>query len=157
MHLVQEFIIRIYTTKSHPTTPKCQRCISLLYLLPFFCFSWSSSFGSSMIVEVFLFSYYHGKSNLANDYLPFKEGNWNGMDTSLEWMVVIGQRRFTSGHHTVGGEEEDHNNHGRTKAWTSLAFGSGWTALGCIDPNNNNNNNNNIFKVMLESNVFNFV
>ena len=21
---------------------------------------------------------------------------------------------------------------------TSLAFGSGWTALGCIDPNNNN-------------------
>ena len=31
---------------------------------------------------------------------------------------------------------------------TSLAFGSGWTALGCIDPNsisNNNNNNNNKF------------
>ena len=32
-------------------------------------------------------------------------------------------------------------------AETSLAFGSGWTALGCLDPvyifNNNNNNNNN--------------
>ena len=26
---------------------------------------------------------------------------------------------------------------------TSLAFGSGWTAHGCIYPNNNNNNNNN--------------
>ena len=24
-----------------------------------------------------------------------------------------------------------------------MAFGSGWTALGCIDHNNNNNNNNN--------------
>ena len=31
----------------------------------------------------------------------------------LEWK--IGQRRFTSGHRTVGGEEEDRNNHERTK------------------------------------------
>ena len=41
------------------------------------------------------------------------------MDTSLEWKIVVGQRRFTSGHRTVGGEEEDRNNHGETKWWTS--------------------------------------
>ena len=31
--------------------------------------------------------------------------------------------------------------HGRRydRGCTSLTFGSGWTALGCIDPNNNNN------------------
>ena len=28
------------------------------------------------------------------------------MDTSLEWKIVVGQR-FTSGHRTVGGEEEE--------------------------------------------------
>ena len=28
--------------------------------------------------------------------------------------LVVGQRRFTSGHRTVGGEEEDLNNHGGT-------------------------------------------
>ena len=28
------------------------------------------------------------------------------MDTSLEWKTVVGQRRFTSGHRTVGEEEE---------------------------------------------------
>jgi hypothetical protein len=37
------------------------------------------------------------------------------MDTSLEWKTVVGQRTFTSGHRMVGGEEEDHNNHGETK------------------------------------------
>jgi len=37
------------------------------------------------------------------------------MDTSLEWKMAIGQRRFTSGHRTVGGEEEDCNSHGGTK------------------------------------------
>ena len=37
------------------------------------------------------------------------------MDTSLLWKIVFGQRRFTSGHRTVGGEEEDHNNHGGTQ------------------------------------------
>ena len=26
------------------------------------------------------------------------------MDTSLEWKVIVGQRRFTSGNRTVGGE-----------------------------------------------------
>ena len=40
------------------------------------------------------------------------------MDTSLEWKIVVGQK-FTSGHRTVGGEEEDHNNHGGTRWWTS--------------------------------------
>ena len=33
------------------------------------------------------------------------------MDTSLEWKVVVGHRRFTSGHRTVGGEQEECNNH----------------------------------------------
>ena len=33
------------------------------------------------------------------------------MDTSLEWKIVVGQTRFASGHRTVGGEEEDRNNH----------------------------------------------
>jgi hypothetical protein len=37
------------------------------------------------------------------------------MDTSLEWKIVAGQRRFTSGHRMVGGEEEERNNHGGTK------------------------------------------
>ena len=32
------------------------------------------------------------------------------MDISLELKIVVG-RRFTNGHHTVGGEEEDRNNH----------------------------------------------
>ena len=31
------------------------------------------------------------------------------MDTSLEWKIVVDQKRFTSGHRTVGGEEEDRN------------------------------------------------
>ena len=37
------------------------------------------------------------------------------MDTFLEWKIVVGQRRFTSGHSMVGGEEEDRNNRGGTK------------------------------------------
>ena len=36
------------------------------------------------------------------------------MDISLMWKIVVGQRRFTSGHCTVGGEEEDLTK-GRTK------------------------------------------
>ena len=36
------------------------------------------------------------------------------MDTLLEWKIVVGRRRFTGGHRTVGREEEDRNNHGRT-------------------------------------------
>ena len=31
------------------------------------------------------------------------------MDTSLEWKIVVGQRIFTSGHRTVGGEKEELN------------------------------------------------
>ena len=41
------------------------------------------------------------------------------MVTSLEWKIVIGLRRFTSGHR-IEGEVEDRNNHGRTKTRTSL-------------------------------------
>ena len=41
------------------------------------------------------------------------------MYTSLEWKIVVGQRWFTSGHRTVGGEEEDRNNHGGTNWRTS--------------------------------------
>ena len=36
-----------------------------------------------------------------------------GMDTSLEWKIVVGKRRFASWHHTVGGEEEERSNHGK--------------------------------------------
>ena len=38
-----------------------------------------------------------------------------GMDTLLEWKIVVGRRRFTSGHRTVGEEEEDRNYHGGTR------------------------------------------
>ena len=41
------------------------------------------------------------------------------MDTSLELKIVIDQRRFTGGHRTVGGEEEERYNHGITKWQTS--------------------------------------
>ena len=61
-------IIRIYTAKSHPSTPKPKDVYHLPYLFPCFCFSWSLSLGSSMIVAVFLFSSYHV---VAKDYLPF--------------------------------------------------------------------------------------
>ena len=37
------------------------------------------------------------------------------METSLEWKIVVDQIRFESGHRTVEGEEEDRNNHERTK------------------------------------------
>ena len=36
------------------------------------------------------------------------------MDTFLEWKIVVGRRRFTSGRRTVGEEEEDRNFHGGT-------------------------------------------
>ena len=38
-----------------------------------------------------------------------------GMDTFLEWKIVVGRRRFTSVHRTVGEEEEDRNYHGGTR------------------------------------------
>ena len=37
------------------------------------------------------------------------------MDTFLEWKIVVGQRRFTTGYRTVGEEEEDRNYHGGTR------------------------------------------
>ena len=37
------------------------------------------------------------------------------MDTFLEWKIVVGRRRFTSGHRTVGEKEEDRNYHGGTR------------------------------------------
>jgi hypothetical protein len=30
------------------------------------------------------------------------------MDTFFEWKILVGRRRFTSGHSMVGAEEEDH-------------------------------------------------
>ena len=39
-------------------------------------------------------------------------GYWNGIGTSLLWMILIGRRSFTSGHRWEGIEEEKHNNHG---------------------------------------------
>ena len=37
------------------------------------------------------------------------------MDTFLEWKIVVGRRKFTSGHRAVGEEEEDRNYHGGTR------------------------------------------
>ena len=72
------------------------------------------------------------------------------MDTSIKSKIVVGQRRFTKGHRMVGGEEEESGRltimkgpsdglKEKQKHGVFLAFGSGWTALGCIDPNNKNN------------------
>jgi hypothetical protein len=36
------------------------------------------------------------------------------MEISLEWKIVYGRRRFTSGNRTVGGEEEDRYIHGES-------------------------------------------
>jgi hypothetical protein len=36
------------------------------------------------------------------------------MDTFLEWMKVVGRRRFCSEHHTVRGEHKGRDNHGST-------------------------------------------
>ena len=47
--------------------------------------------------------------------IPLRKLQVYGMDTSLEWKIIVGQREFTSGHRMVGEEEEDRNNHGRTK------------------------------------------
>ena len=41
------------------------------------------------------------------------------MDISLELKIVVGQRRFTSGHRIVERDEEDRNNNERTKRRTS--------------------------------------
>jgi hypothetical protein len=60
------------------------------------------------------------------------------MGTSLNWKIVVGQRRFTSGHRVVGGEEEEprdglHKKQTHGRRYTSLAFGNVQTALSCID------------------------
>ena len=71
------------------------------------------------------------------------------METSLEWKIVIGKEDLPVG--TAGQEEKrkttkimeepsdglyeiqkHRRRYGRRQ--TSLAFGSGWTALGCIGP-----------------------
>ena len=39
----------------------------------------------------------------------------NDMDTSLEWKIVLAKEDLPVDHRTVGGEEEDRNNHGGTK------------------------------------------
>ena len=44
-----------------------------------------------------------------------------------------------------GLHEEQWHGRGYGGEQTSLAFGSGWTALGFIDPSNYNNNKDNIF------------
>ena len=51
------------------------------------------------------------------------------MGTSLEWKIVVDQRRFASGHRTLGGEEEDRNNHGGTKGRTSREADT-WKKIG---------------------------
>ena len=58
----------------------------------------------------------------------FKEGEWSGMDTFLEWVIVVVRGWFTSGHRAVGGQEEDSNNHGRTK-WRTSREAETWKKL----------------------------
>ena len=47
------------------------------------------------------------------DRIQRRQLKWYGH--LLEWKIVVGQRRFTSGYRAVGGEEEDRNHHGVTK------------------------------------------
>ena len=51
--------------------------------------------------------------------MNFKQNSKKETETvwtpSLEWKIIVGRRRLTSGHRTIAREEEDHNNHGRTK------------------------------------------
>ena len=61
-------------------------------------------------------------------YTDLKEGIWNGMGTSLEWMTVVGRRRFTSGQRTVEGEEKDSYNH-RRSAVTDFMRSKTWNKL----------------------------
>jgi hypothetical protein len=51
------------------------------------------------------------------DRIQRKQLKWYGHLLTME--VVVGQRRFTSEHRTIGGEEEYRNNHGITKGRTS--------------------------------------
>ena len=46
--------------------------------------------------------------------IPFQLPSFNSGHL-LRMEIVVGQRGFTSEHRTVGGEEEDRKNHGRTK------------------------------------------
>ena len=50
----------------------------------------------------------------------------------LEWKIVVGRRRFTSGHRTVGEEEEDRNYHGGTRwrtSWRAEAWKRIWRRI----------------------------
>ena len=59
-----------------------------------------------------------------------QRGNLNSMDS------LDGKRKFTSGHRTVGGEEEDRNNNGRTK---QKRFASVRRKVGGEEEDRNNN------------------
>ena len=70
------------------------------------------------------------------------------MDTSLEWKIVVGRKRFTRGKTSTIMEESSDWLHEKQKhvrkygtRQTFLAFKNGETAFSCIDPNNNNNSN----------------
>ena len=71
------------------------------------------------------------------------------MDTSLEWKIVLAKDDLPPhGRRRRGRPQKSWRNQGtdfmrsRNKE-EDIAFGNGWTAPGCTDPNNNNNNNNN--------------
>ena len=51
------------------------------------------------------------------DRIQRRKLNWHGHLIRMD--VVVDWRRFTSGHRTVGGEEDDRNNNRRTKWRTS--------------------------------------
>ena len=61
-----------------------------------------------------------------------------------DWKIVVSRTRITSGHRTVGGEEGDRNNHGRTsdseaetwkkiwkKIWQKIDIFRFWEWINC--------------------------
>ena len=74
-----------------------------------------SAVASGIIIIVHYYYYYYHLSKTILDRIQKRQLKWYG--TFLEWKIVVGQRIFTTGHRTVGGE--DRNNHGGTKRRTS--------------------------------------
>jgi hypothetical protein len=73
------------------------------------------------------------------------------METSLQWKIVVGQRRYTNELRTVGGEEEDHiimeepsdglhekQKPGRRYGKIDIFGVWKWMDGSCIDPNKKN-------------------
>ena len=100
----------------------------------------------TLVIYYYHHHHHHHASRTINlDRIKRRQLNWYGHLLRIEdsrWPRKIYQWALT-----VEGEEEETNNHGRTKYRASgeaetrkNAFGNGWTALGYVDDDNNNNN-----------------